>query len=99
MTVTIRVLRAGDEGHIDIASIVSALSAQYSVTTASKQLVRRMRLDTFDWRLRSAGLTLEQQCTASGERVVLGRSDAVSPLVAPAKDFLWPAHADVLPAG
>ena len=27
------------------------------------------------------------------------RSDAVSPLVAPAKDLRWPAHADVLPAG
>ena len=36
---------------------------------------------------------------ASGERVVVGRSDAVSPLVAPVKDLRWPAHADVLPPG
>lgn len=99
MTIPIRALRAGGEGNIEIGPIVSALSAQYIVATASKQLVRRVRLDTFDRRLRRAGLTLEHQFIASCERVVVGRSDAVSPLVAPAKDLRWPAHADALPAG
>jgi CHAD domain-containing protein len=99
MTIPIRALRAGDEGRIGIATIVTALSARYVVATASRQLVRRVCLDTFDRRLRTAGLTLEHQCTDSGERVVVGRSDAASPLVAPAKELRWPAHADVLPAG
>ncbi|WP_309647493.1 CHAD domain-containing protein [Nocardioides sp.] len=99
MIIPIRALRAGDEGRIDIGPIVSALSAHYMVVIASRQLVRRVRLDTFDRRLRRAGLTLEHQRTASGERVVVGRSDPVPTLVAPAKDLQWPAHADVLPAG
>ncbi len=99
MTIANRVLRAGDEGRLDTASIVAALSAHFIVATASKQLVRQVCLDTFDRRLRAAGLSLEHQSTPSGDRVVVRRSDAVSPLVAPAKDVRWPAHADVLPAG
>ena len=75
------------------------LSAHFLVATASKQVVRRVCLDTFDRRLRAAGLTLEHQSTPSGDRVVVGRPDAVLALVAPTKDLRWPAHADILPAG
>ena len=99
MTISNRVLRAGDEGRLDIAPIVSALSAHFLVATASKQVVRRVCLDMFDRRLRAAGLTLEHQSTPSGDRVVVGRPDAVLALVAPTKDLRWPAHADILPAG
>jgi CHAD domain-containing protein len=100
MTIPIRALQAGDEGRIELAAVVSALSAQYVVATAPKQLVRRVRLDTFDRRLRTAGLTLEHQRMASGERVVVGRLDSASSVVvAPAKGLRWPAYADVLSTG
>lgn len=93
-----RVLQAADDGPLELESIVQALSAQFAVSTGSKQLIRRRRLDTFDRRLRAAGLTLEHQITAPGERLVLGRADE-STIVVPVKDLRWPALADVLPAG
>ncbi len=99
MTIPIRTLWAGEGGRIEPATIVTALSARYVVATASRQLVRRVCLDTFDQRLRTAGLSLEHQRMDSGERVVVGRTGPASPLVAPAKELHWPAHADVLPDG
>jgi CHAD domain-containing protein len=99
MTIPIRALQAGDEGRIELAAVVAALSAKYFVATGPKQRVRRIQLDTFDRRLRTACLTLEHQTTASGERVVLARSGSASPMAAPVKDLRWPALADVLPMG
>lgn len=84
---------------MELEAIVAALSAQYVVATGPKQLVRRARLDTFDRRLRGAGLTLEHQRVASGEWLVLGRSDESSPVTSPVTDLRWPAPADILPTG
>jgi CHAD domain-containing protein len=92
-----RALRGADEGTLERDSIVEVLSAQYVVATGRKQLVRRKRLDTFDQRLRAAGLTMEHQIVASRERLVLDRLDGSSTVVAPVSDLRWPALAESLP--
>jgi CHAD domain-containing protein len=93
-----RVLQAADGGPLELESIVEVLSAQFVVATGSRRLIRRRTLDTFDRRLRAAGLTLEHQITAGGERLMLGRADESTISVA-VTDLRWPAHADVLPQG
>jgi CHAD domain-containing protein len=97
MTSPTRALQAADEGQLELAAVVAALSVQYAVTTGAKQLVRRARLDTFDRRLRAAGLTLEHQSMASGERLVLGRPGGSSTVTVPVTGLRWPALAEVLP--
>ena len=102
-----RALQAADGVPLELTSIVRALEAQFAVTTGPKQTVRRRRLDTFDRRLRAAGLTLEHRLTAgrgatardSGERLLLGRPDGSSPVAVPVKNLRWPALADALPPG
>ena len=77
---TTHALQAPDQGPLELASIVGVLSTRFSVATGVQQRVRRMRLDTFDRRLRVAGLTLEHQIVASQERLVFGRRDGSSTL-------------------
>ena len=94
--------RATDGGQLELASIVTVLSAKFVVATGSQRLVRRRRLDTFDRRLNAAGLTLEHQIVAgadSGERLALGRPDGTSLTAVVVKSPRWPALADVLPPG
>jgi CHAD domain-containing protein len=91
-----RALQAADKGTLDLESIVEVLSAHYAVATGRTQLVRRTRLDTFDRRLRAAGLTLEHRIVASGERLVFGRLDGSSTVAVPVTDLRWPALADSL---
>ncbi|HEY5250008.1 MAG TPA: CHAD domain-containing protein, partial [Dermatophilaceae bacterium] len=102
-----RALRATDEGSLELESVVAVLSEQFAVSAGPKQVVRRRRLDTFDGRLRSAGLSLEHRLAAgrqriaapgSGEQLVLGRPDGSS-TAAPAEDLRWPSPATALPAG
>ena len=99
MTSPTRALQASDGGGLELAAIVAALSAQFAVAPGANQLVGRARLDTFDRRLRAAGLTLEHHRVASGERLVLGRLDGSSTVAVPVTDLRWPAPADVLPTG
>jgi CHAD domain-containing protein len=99
MTSATRALQATDEGRFEIEALVAALSSQYTVVTGPKQFVRRARLDTFDRRLRAAGLTLEHQIVALGEQLVMGRLDGSSTVVVPVKNLRWPALANVLPSG
>jgi CHAD domain-containing protein len=88
-----------EAGPVGLESIVEALSAQFTVGTGALQLVRRVRLDTFDRRLDAAGLMLEHQILASGKWLVLGRLDGSSMVRAPVTDLRWPAFADTLPEG
>ncbi len=90
-------LRPSDGGRLELASIVAALSVHYDVMTGTKRVVRRTRLDTFDRRLSAAGLFLEHQGVAAGDRLVLGRGDGSSIVVVPVTDLHWPAQAGVLP--
>jgi CHAD domain-containing protein len=97
-----RALQAANEGPLELESIMRVLSGQFAVAAGSKRLVRRRLLDTFDGRLRAAGLTLEHRLTAvrdSGEQLVLGRPDGSSTVAVPVKDLRWPATANVLPVG
>ncbi len=99
MTSPTRTLQAADEGRLDLEAIVAALSTRFSVVTGPKTPVRRARLDTFDRRLRAAGLRLEYQAVASGELLVLEGTDTAVSVAVPAADLRWPARADALPAG
>jgi CHAD domain-containing protein len=69
------------------------------VATGVKETVRRIRLDTFDRRLRAAGLTLEHEAASSAERLVLGRLDGPATVAMSVTDPRWPALADALPPG
>jgi CHAD domain-containing protein len=62
---------------------------------------RRTWLDTFDWRLYRAGLTLEliSQARQPGRLVLTGRDGAVLAAEAPAAAVSWPALLTALPAG
>jgi CHAD domain-containing protein len=99
MTSATRVLQAPMGVPLALESIVEALSSHYVVAAGASQRVRRRRLDTFDHRLRAAGLTLEHQVAAPAERLVLGRVDGSSTVAVPGKGLRWPALAGVLPAG
>lgn len=99
MTSPPRTLRSVDESRVEIETVIAALSTQYLVVTGPRQVVRRTRLDTFDRRLRAAGLALEQQTGSSWARLVLETSDGGSPTSAPAQGLRWPALVDVLPPG
>jgi CHAD domain-containing protein len=99
MTGATRAVQAADDGRLDLESIVTVLSAQFTVATGPKRLVRRRRLDTFDRRLDAAGLILEHQTMPPGERLVLGRPDGSSTVALPGKALRWPALADALPTG
>jgi CHAD domain-containing protein len=99
MTSATRALQAAGQGQFEIKALLAALSSQYTVVAGPKEFVRCVRLDTFDGRLRAAGLTLEHQIVALEERLVLGRLDGSSTVVVPVKDLRWPALADVLPHG
>jgi len=105
MTSATRTLQAASDPRLgfglglELEAIVAALSTQYTVVTGPKQFVRRARLDTFDRRLREAGLTLEHQIVATGERLVLRGPGGASPVAVPVTGLHWPALAEVLPTG
>ena len=93
-----RVFQPVNEGQFGLEAIVAALSARFAVVPGARQSVRRVRLDTFDRRLYAAGLTLEHQTVATGERLMLSHLDGSSTAAVPVTKLRWPALADVLPA-
>jgi CHAD domain-containing protein len=90
-------LQAPEGGPLDLDALVEALSAQFAVSVGGKHTIRRTRLDTFDRRLRSAGLTLEHQTGSATDRLVLGGPDVASTVVANVTNVVWPALAGALP--
>jgi CHAD domain-containing protein len=97
MTSPFRPLQATGEDGIELDAMVAALSEEFAVVTGAKHLVRRVRLDTFDRRLRSAGLTLEHQTAASVEKLLLGGPTLSSTVAVPVTDLRCPVLADALP--
>ncbi len=92
-------LPASHRGQAGEDDVLAALAPRFSVRSAGRsRTVRRAWLDTFDWRLHRAGLTLEY---------VTGRRPAELVLTGPAGDLVtqqasgltWPALAGDLPAG
>lgn len=95
-----RVVLQGSDGHdLTVTSVVAALGGTFGVRTKARGLVRRARLDTFDRRLRAAGLVLEHERGPSLDRLVLDRPEGSSALTATVAERLrWPALAGLLPA-
>jgi len=99
MTSTTRALQAPDKGRFELETVVAALRERFDVSTGPRQPVRRTGLDTFDRRLRAAGLDLEHQIVATGELLVLSRTGDGSTVAMPVTGLRWPALCDVLPPG
>jgi CHAD domain-containing protein len=76
-----------------------ALAPRYSVVPARRtRTQRRMWLDTFDWRLHRAGLTLES-VTGGGPAELVLSGMAGERITAAANGARWPALAEALPSG
>jgi CHAD domain-containing protein len=81
------------------AAVREALAPQFTVVPAARaRTLRRTWLDTFDWRLHRAGLTLE--CVAGrGPAELVLRGTAGERITAVANGTRWPALAEGLPRG
>jgi CHAD domain-containing protein len=99
MTSQVQALRAADGATLDLASVAATLADQFTVVTRPSQLIRRVRLDTFDRRLHAAELTLEHQVAGSQERLVLDGPACSSTVTVPATEPRWPVLAAGLPDG
>jgi CHAD domain-containing protein len=79
--------------------VCSALAPRFSVAAGDPpRRVHRTWLDTFDWRLHTAGLTLEHHTGRGGGRLVLTDAHGER-LTVPAPGLRWPARASALPPG
>ena len=87
----------GDRSATD--AVRDALAPRFSVVAGRRShTVRRTWLDTFDWRLHRAGLTLEY-ITGRGPGELVLTSSAGERITASAGGARWPAPARVLPCG
>jgi CHAD domain-containing protein len=83
------------EGAVDVDAVAAALQPRFTLAGQGGSSASHTWLDTFDWRLHSAGISLHY---AKGGPLVLQLSDGAR-LQAPMAGVKWPAHADDLPAG
>ncbi len=83
-----------------VAAVVrEALAPRYSVVPARRARTQyRTWLDTFDWRLHRAGLTLES-VTGRGPAELVLSGMAGERIIAAANGTRWPALAEALPSG
>jgi CHAD domain-containing protein len=91
-----------ERGHVDEAVLAAALGAggfSVGATAAPPELLRRSWLDTFDWRLRRAGLELEQIEMNGATSFELRTRDGHDLEASATVPIDWPAQAGVLPAG
>jgi CHAD domain-containing protein len=75
-----------------------ALRARFRVTADGSRAVRRVWLDTFDQRLRRAGVTLEYLSGAGGHELALSKPTG-DRIAAATVRMSWPALASDLPPG
>lgn len=97
MTRAIRTLQTARDHPLVLEAVILRLSTRFIVVASPVRSVRRVRLDTFDHRLRMAGLTLQHQSGRDGDELLL--DDGETRLSEPVGDLRWPALADALPAG
>jgi CHAD domain-containing protein len=83
------------EGAVEVEAVVAALQPRFAVAAGPEQTVSRTWLDTFDWRLHSAGISLEY---VDDGPLILQLPDG-SRLQAPLTGVKWPAQVHDLPAG
>jgi CHAD domain-containing protein len=98
MTAGTRTLQPADGEGLDVDRVVAALGRRFTVEAGSRRAVTRTHVDTFDRRLRAAGLTLEHDVTARRQALVLTRADGPG-ATTPATGLRWPAFPDALPEG
>jgi len=92
--------RAGSDVLLAIAGGASLAGGLSWVNGGPARASRRSWLDTFDWRLYRAGLTLEQVSGRHGTELVLtGRDGGVLATQRVAAGPAWPSLAGALPAG
>jgi CHAD domain-containing protein len=81
------------------AAVRDALAPRYSVVPATRaRTLRRTWLDTYDWRLHRAGLTLEYVAGRGPAELVLSGT-AGERITATANGTRWPVLAEGLPSG
>lgn len=80
---------------VSVDAVAGALQPKYTVAVAGEQTVSYTWLDTFDWRLHTAGISLEH---IDGGPLT-AHLPSGSRLRCPLPDGKWPAHFDELPAG
>ena len=98
MTAGTRTLQPADGEGLDVDRVVAALGRGFTVEAGSRRAVTRTHVDTFDRRLRAAGLALEHDVTARRQALVLTRADGPG-ASATATGLRWPAFPDALPEG
>ena len=76
--------------------VLTALSARYTVVTEAAEIAQWTYLDTVDWRLHSAGMTLRDTQNGSAGKLVLSTRSG-DEITAPARARSWPRRADTLP--
>ncbi len=98
---------SGDDG-ADPGRVLKLPGSEFAVSEASRSVtLRRLWLDTFDWRLYHSGLTLEQVTRGSAADLVLTGRDgtvlAADPMSPPhggrRARAPWPGRLDTLPLG
>lgn len=80
----------------DIGQVFTALSTRFTVHTGSPVLGRWTCLDTTDWRLHRAGLTLRDARSGRRAELVLANGKA-EPLIVTSRVRSWPARVSALP--
>jgi CHAD domain-containing protein len=83
------------EGAVDVEAVAAALRPKFTLAGGSESTMSHTWLDTFDWRLHTAGISLHY---AEGGPLVLQLSNGAR-WQAPTAGVKWPAHAHDLPAG
>jgi CHAD domain-containing protein len=81
-----------------LAALVGALRSGFIVEESDPRTVRRTWLDTFDWRLHRAGLTLEHLADAGREELWLSPGPGLRVSGEPG-GWTWPGRVDGLVAG
>jgi len=82
-------------GAVDMDAVAAALRPRFTVAAGVQTAVSRTWLDTFDWRLHSAGISLHY---ADGGPLIMQFPDGAR-LQAPMGALKWPAQARDVPAG
>ena len=77
--------------------VLAVLSARYSLAAEADEVAQWTYLDTVDWRLHSAGMTLRDNRRGAAAELVLSTPSG-DQLAAPSRVRSWPRRADTLPS-
>src|ERR1700722_6560904 len=83
------------EGAVEVEAVAAALQPRFALAAGPEKAVSHTWLDTFDWRLHSAGISLEY---VDGGPLIIQFPDGAR-LQAPLAGVKWPAQVHDLPAG